>query len=120
MHATPKTTREALAVFAGAVLVAGSVVVGPALGRAADDNYRTGSGDQAPADRGTSRRIQQAIVNDKSLSTSAHNVKIVAENGVVTLRGPVVSEKERDEVAAAAKKVSGVKRVDNRLDVASR
>ena len=168
MHATPKTTREALAVFAGAVLVAGSVVVGPALGRAADDNYRTGSGDQAPADRGTShggtptstdqqqpsdypadntgrnmrdwdadtptadrqsnaagdveltRRIRQAIVNDKSLSTSAHNVKIVAENGVVTLRGPVVSEKERDEVAAAAKKVSGVKRVDNRLDVASR
>ena len=71
-------------------------------------------------DRSITQRVRKAVVDNDALSTNAHNVKIVAENGVVTLRGPVVSEKERDEVAAAAKKVSGVKRVDNRLDVASR
>ena len=71
-------------------------------------------------DRAITQRVRKAVVDNDALSTNAHNVKIVTANGVVTLRGPVVSEKERDEVAAAAKKVSGVKRVDNRLDVASR
>src|SRR5262247_1894418 len=35
------------------------------------------------------RHIRKAVVADKSLSTTAHNIKIITVNGVVTLRGPV-------------------------------
>jgi hyperosmotically inducible protein len=40
-------------------------------------------------DRELARQIRRAIVKDKSLSTNAHNVKIIAQNGTVTLKGPV-------------------------------
>jgi hyperosmotically inducible periplasmic protein len=64
------------------------------------------------------RKIRRAIVEDKSLSTSAHNVKIVTVDGVVTLRGPVASTKEKASVAAKAEKVAGVNKVENQLEVA--
>ena len=64
------------------------------------------------------REIRRQIVNDKSLSTSAHNVKIVTVDGAVTLRGPVVSTKEKTVVAETAKNVAGVNKVDNKLEVA--
>src|SRR6187549_2318681 len=43
----------------------------------------------AQGDRKLLAEVRRAVVGDKSLSTSAHNVKIVALNGVITLRGPV-------------------------------
>ncbi len=55
---------------------------------------------------------------DKSLSTYAHNVKIIATNGVVTLRGPVRSEDEKAAIEAKAKAVAGMAGVRNRLTVA--
>ena len=61
--------------------------------------------------------VRQAIVNDKALSTTAHNVKLVAANGVVTLRGPVNSEGEKEKVGQCAAGVAGVSKVDNLLDV---
>ena len=61
--------------------------------------------------------VRHAIVNDKSLSTSAHNVKLIANGGVVTLRGPVASDEEKQKVAQIAGAVDGVKSVDNNLDV---
>jgi osmotically-inducible protein OsmY len=64
------------------------------------------------------REIRRQLVEDKSLSTSAHNVKIVTVDGVVTLRGPVVSSKERTVIGDTAKKVAGVSKVDNQLEVA--
>jgi len=64
------------------------------------------------------REIRRQIVQDKSLSTSAHNVKIVTIDGVVTLRGPVASSQEKAVIAETAKKVTGVNKVDNRLEVA--
>jgi osmotically-inducible protein OsmY len=64
------------------------------------------------------REIRRQIVNDKALSTSAHNVKIVTVDGVVTLRGPVVSSKEKAVIGDTAKKVTGVSKVDNELEVA--
>lgn len=69
------------------------------------------------ADVDVTRRIRQEIVGDDSLSTNAKNVKIITLGGVVTLRGPVASEEERSKIITAAKKVSGVKRVDNKLEV---
>lgn len=61
--------------------------------------------------------VRRAIENDKSLSTSAHNVKLIANGGVVTLRGPVASDEEKQKVAQIAGAVDGVKSVDNNLDV---
>lgn len=62
--------------------------------------------------------VRSAIVKDKSLSTKAHNVKIVANGGVVVLRGPVASADEKAKVEKLASSVAGVTRVDNQLDVA--
>src|SRR5260370_36342144 len=53
-------------------------------------------------DRDLAKRIRAAIVGDKSLSTYAHNVKIVAQDGKVTLKGPVRSEEEKSAIEAKA------------------
>ena len=61
--------------------------------------------------------VRRAIVKDKSLSMKAHNLKLVAASGVVTLRGPVASAAEKARVARIAAAVAGVTQVDNQLDV---
>jgi osmotically-inducible protein OsmY len=68
-------------------------------------------------DRELVAAVRRAVVDDKSLSTSAHNVKIVANNGVVTLRGPVRSNDERAKVEKLAQQVTGVSSVENQLDI---
>ena len=85
-----------------------------------DDQTKT-PGDQSEneADRTITQNIRQAITADDSLSTNAKNVKIITNDGTVTLRGPVKSEKEKTDIEAKAKQVAGVKRVDNQLEVAS-
>ena len=70
------------------------------------------------ADRQLTQQIRKAIVDDKSLSTYAHNVKIISQNGSVTLRGPVRDEDEKAAVEAKAKSIAGVSAVDNELTVA--
>jgi hyperosmotically inducible periplasmic protein len=62
------------------------------------------------------QRIRRMLVDDKSLST-AYDVKIVTVDGVVTLRGPVVSEEERNTIANKATQVAGVRKVENQLEV---
>jgi len=70
------------------------------------------------SDRELARQIRKALVSDKSLSTYAHNVKIIATNGTVTLRGPVRSEDEKAAIEAKAKGIAGVTDVRNELTVA--
>jgi len=79
------------------------------------------SGDQSEseADRTISQNIRQAVVADDSVSTNGKNVKIITVDGMVTLRGPVKSEKEKTNIGEKAQRVAGVKRVDNQLEVAS-
>ena len=71
-------------------------------------------------DLAISRDIRRAIVADKSLSTYAHNVKVISENGSVTLKGPVRSEEERKAVVAKAVEVAGRDHVANELTIAPR
>ena len=71
----------------------------------------------ASADRELLAAVRRTVVKDKSLSTSAHNVKIVVADGGVTLRGPVRSDDEKARVEALTRRVAGVYRVDNQLDV---
>ena len=63
------------------------------------------------------KQIRQALVRDKSLSPYAHNVKIMTQGGMVTLRGPVHSDEEKKAVEAKAVEVAGEGKVNNQLDV---
>lgn len=76
-----------------------------------------GDQSESEADRTITQKIRQAIVDDNSLSTNAKNVKIITVNGVVTLRGPVNTDKERNDIAQKIRAISGVKNVDNQLEV---
>lgn len=69
------------------------------------------------ADRTMTREIRRAIEKDSSLSTYGHNVKIITRDGMVTLKGPVRSEKERHAIGKEAIRVAGKRRVANHLDV---
>jgi osmotically-inducible protein OsmY len=62
-------------------------------------------------------KIRRSIVSDKSLSTNAHNVKIIAQNGVVTLKGPVHSEAEKSTIEQRASSIAGQSKVKNEIDV---
>ena len=55
---------------------------------------------------------------DKSLSMTAHNVKIITVDGVVTLRGPVKTDAERTNIASKATQLAGAGKVQNYLEVA--
>ena len=68
-------------------------------------------------DREIARRIRQSIVQDKTLSSYAHNVKVVAQNGMVTLKGPVRSDEEKSAVEAKAAEVAGADKVTSQLEV---
>ena len=59
------------------------------------------------SDRDMTKKIRQSIVADKSLSTYAHNVKVISQNGVVTLKGPVRSEEEKKAIESKAMEVVG-------------
>jgi hyperosmotically inducible protein len=71
----------------------------------------------AKSDRLTTARIRKAIVADKSLSTYAHNVKIITSNGAVTLKGPVKSEDEKQKVVSEAAAVVAADQITNQLTV---
>lgn len=61
--------------------------------------------------------IRRAILAESGMSTDAQNCKIITENGVVTLRGPVRDQAEKDLIDSKAKAVAGVTRVDNQLEI---
>jgi osmotically-inducible protein OsmY len=115
-----------------ACLLGLTVSISVQAGRQADrpDNTRTNERDRgknAPTadqqkenqtDLKTTQDIRRSIVKDKNLSTYAHNIKIVTQNGVVTLRGPVRSEEEKSAVEAKAAQVAGANHVKSELQVA--
>src|SRR5262249_38305463 len=120
----------------GHILMAGALLVGTAsLMPAQDnppkpDNTRANQGDRDTkppsadqqknnkSDLETSRQIRKALTKDKSLSTYARNVKVISQDGTVTLRGPVKSEQEKQTVEAKAAEVAGAGNVKSELTVA--
>lgn len=69
------------------------------------------------SDLAITQKIRKALVADKSLSTYAHNVKIITANGAVTLKGPVKSEDEKQKVASKASEVVDLSKINNQLTV---
>jgi osmotically-inducible protein OsmY len=68
-------------------------------------------------DRDITQQIRQSIMADKSLSTYAHNVKIITQNGQVTLKGPVRSEDEKQAIASKATAVAGENKVTDDMSI---
>ena len=103
----------------------------PASGQAspAADNSKVNQRDQSKneptadqqkenrSDRDITQQIRQSIMADKSLSTYAHNVKIITQNGQVTLKGPVRSEDEKQAVTSKATAVAGENKVTDDLSI---
>lgn len=77
------------------------------------------SGDQSnsSADLKTTQAIRQALMKDSELSTTAKNIKIITNNGQVTLRGPVKNAQEKAKIDQLAKSAAGGAKIDDLLDV---
>jgi len=69
------------------------------------------------SDREIMQKIRKAVMDDKSLSTYAHNVKIISQNGKVTLKGPVRSNEEKQTIEQKARDVAGVGNVTNQITI---
>lgn len=77
------------------------------------------SGDQSnsSADLKITQAIRQALVKDSELSTTAKNIKIIADNGQVTLRGPVKNAQEKAKIDQLARSAAGGAKINDQLDV---
>jgi len=73
---------------------------------------------ETKGDRELAQKIRQSLVADKSLSTYAHNVKVIVQNGEVTLKGPVRSEEESQAIQAKAQQLTGASAIHNEMTVA--
>ena len=95
----------------------------------APDNTKMNKGDSSPSqptadqqkdnrsDRDITQQIRKAIMADKSLSTYGHNVKVISQNGVVTLKGPVRSDEEKQMIEQKAADIVGKDKVTSELAV---
>ena len=73
------------------------------------------------SDRELARDVRRSLVKDKSLSSYAHNIKVVAQDGKVTLKGPVRSAEEKQAIEAKAAEVAGgADKVNSEIEVASK
>jgi osmotically-inducible protein OsmY len=108
-----------LLALSGTLLVA-SYAPAQAPDNSANNKQHDVTADQqssAASDRAITQKIRKALIADKSLSTSAHNVKIITVNGAVTLKGPVNSDEEKQQIASKAAEVVDAGKVDNQLTV---
>jgi hyperosmotically inducible protein len=130
-----KTQALTAAVAAGLLIIAAQSALSqsstaPSTGTVPADNTKSNKLDPSntaatadaqkdnAGDRTITQRIRKSLVTDKSLSTYAHNVKIVSVDGTVTLNGVVRSEDEKSAVEAKAVSVAGQGHVVNDLKVA--
>lgn len=126
MH-QPRLQRIALAVTIAAFCAAPTAI---ASAQTQPDNTKINARDRAKnaqtadqqkenaADRETTRSIRHSLMQDKALSSYAHNVKIITQAGQVTLKGPVRSDEEKRVVEEKAAEVAGAGHVTNQMSVA--
>jgi len=72
------------------------------------------------ADRQLAQQIRRALVKDKSLSANAHNIKVITQSGMVTLKGPVDTADEKQAVEAKAAQIAGSDKVTSEIEVRSK
>jgi len=130
-----QTTKTRTSFLFGASLLTGLVLFAvpkagySALPQDAGDNTKMNKGDtnkgaatsdqqkMNPSDRAITQKIRAEIMKDKSLSTYAHNVKIITQDGKVTLKGPVRSGDEKSAIEAKASAIAGDGNVTSQIEV---
>ena len=114
------------------VMVTGLCVLAavPATAQTPADNTKVNTRDRDKAevtadqqkenatDRDLTQTVRRALLQDKGLSSYAHNVKIITQSGQVTLKGPVRSEDEKQTVEHMATELAGVGHVTNQMSIA--
>ena len=75
-------------------------------------------GDQSNSDRDIdlTQKIRQGITSNDDMSMQARNVKVISQDGVVTLRGPVETEQEKASIESLARN-AGATRIDNQIEI---
>lgn len=128
MEVRKRTQQSWVAACCSLILFGGMALATPAFSQnqtPAPDNSGNNKGQHVTADqqsghtsdRDLTAQIRRSIVSDKSISTYGHNVKIITQNGAVTLKGPVHSDDEKQAIAAKAAAVVGPDKVTNQLTV---
>ena len=119
--------------FAGALLLgSGAMVMAQdAAGQnpPASDNTQLNQRDRNPneptadkqqnnrSDRDITQQIRKSITADKTFSEYARNVKVITQNGQVTLKGPVRTDEEKNAIEEKAKAIAGDANVTSDLTV---
>jgi osmotically-inducible protein OsmY len=113
----------------GAIFLAGSLSAWAQKAPVAPDNSGVNQRDRNSAaitadqqsnsksDVELTRQIRRSLEKDSSLSSMAHNVKIISDDGNVVLRGPVKTTREKRVIGAKAEWIAGADKVDNELEV---
>jgi osmotically-inducible protein OsmY len=96
----------------------------------APDNSKTNQQDRGSStadrqaenqgDRDLARKIRKSIMDDKNLSTYAHDVKVIACSGTVTIKGPVRTDDEKSAIGAKAVEIAGAANVKSEITVKSK
>src|SRR5260370_3056807 len=115
----------ATTVAIGLLTICGGAKQNPPAAENTKANQRDKSSAEPTADQGKNnvndreimQKIRKAVMDDKSLSTYAHNVKIISQNGKVTLKGPVRSAEEKQSIEQKATDVAGVGNVTNEITI---
>lgn len=83
------------------------------------DTLTPGDQGSSNADLNVTQAVRKSVVDHDGFSVNAKNVKIITQDGVVTLRGPVANAAEKAQIEIVTARASGVKRVVNELEVES-
>jgi osmotically-inducible protein OsmY len=81
------------------------------------ENQTSGDQSNSSADLKLTQAIRQALMKDSELSMTAKNIKIITDNGQVTLRGPVKNAQEKAKIDQLARSAAGGAKIDDQLDV---
>jgi osmotically-inducible protein OsmY len=119
--------------LSASLVLGGSLMAGPRQQNSpapAADNSKMNQGDASKgavtadqqkmntADRDITKNVRSSILEDKSLSTYAHNIKVITQDGKVTLKGPVRSDDEKANIKGKAVAIVGTDNVVDEMTVA--
>ena len=115
---TSSTTTEGVTPGGGTATTEGTLPDNTKINKRDRDARTVTPMDQAnnQVDLDITQAIRKSIMKQE-LSTNAKNIKIITQNGEVTLRGPVNSDAEAEKIIQLAKAVPSVKTLHNQLEV---
>jgi uncharacterized protein YjbJ (UPF0337 family) len=70
-----------------------------------------------PADQNVGQAIRQALFSNSTLFNDLRNLRISSSNGIVTASGTVANAQERDRVISILNNISGVRQVNNQIEI---